>query len=56
MTMTQLIARSALAITLGIVFLIAMLVALASDALGGAGRRRQQATQSRRNRPQVAWS
>ena len=54
--MTQFVARSAFAITLGIVFLIAMLVALASDALGGPVARRQQATPSRRNRPQVAWS
>jgi hypothetical protein len=50
------LARSVFAITLGIVFLIAMLVALASEALGSPPTRRQQATQSPRNRPQVAWS
>jgi len=53
----EFLARSVIAITVGIVFLIAMLFALAADVLsGGKSHRRQTETQSRRNRPGVAWS
>jgi hypothetical protein len=51
------LARSVIAITIGTVFLIAMVFALAADVLSGGGsHRRQTATQSRRNRPVGAWS
>jgi hypothetical protein len=53
----EFLARSIIALTIGIVFLIAMLFALAADVLSGSGRsRRQTATRSRRNRAVVAWS
>jgi hypothetical protein len=48
--------KSVIALTIGIVFLIAMLFALVSDVLSGGGLRRQTATRRRRNRPVVAWS
>lgn len=52
-----LLARSVIAITIGTVFLIAMLFALVADVVSSGGsRRRQTATQSRRNRPVSAWS
>jgi len=51
------LARSIIALTIGIVFLIAMLFALAADVVSGSGsHRRQTATQTRRNRPVSVWS
>jgi hypothetical protein len=51
----QVLARSFIAVTIGIVFLIAMLFAFAIDLLAD-GRSRQKATPRRRNRPATAWS
>jgi hypothetical protein len=53
----EFLARSVIAITIGIVFLVAMLFALAADVLSGSAlHRRQTQTQSRRNRHVAAWS
>jgi hypothetical protein len=52
----QVLARSIIAVTIGIVFLVAMLLAFVGDLLSGERRSRQKATSRRRNRPVAAWS
>jgi hypothetical protein len=52
----QVLARSFIAVTIGIVILVAMLFALAVDLLSSDRLSRRKATPRRRNRPAAAWS
>ncbi|HEX7116825.1 MAG TPA: hypothetical protein VF193_16985 [Steroidobacter sp.] len=53
--MFGLLAKTSLAAVLGLLFVIAMMIALAVDAMAMSSRRRQQ-THRPRNNEELAWS